>query len=138
MFFMEFPNNFAMRVAEPVGLLDVHVTESSEFDAKYLLGEFQHFSLLSDYEEALQAYHMNLEKDTELTEEQLTALRVIHAATRPWVLGRAMATIMRRLSSDKEALRAAEMILNKLYVNGDVNENEVNKLVFTLTKDQKI
>lgn len=131
--YYDFPNYFAKRIASKVGLLEIE--GCADADAEEILGEFQHFAILSEFEESMQAYYINDIDMAVLSDEQVTALKAIHAATRPWVLGRTMAHVLDNLSNDP--IKSAEIILNKLLANGEVNSNEVEALFVTLTKGKE-
>ncbi len=128
-FYHDFPNTFALRIAKKVGLLNLL---DDTLDAEELLGEFQHFSILCGFEEAMQAYYINDIDEDMLEEKHIMALKAIHAATRPWVLGKTIGYVLNNLSS--KPIESATLILSKLLEKGEVDEDQVERFLVELTK----
>lgn len=91
--------------------------------------QFQQLSLVCDFDDAMIAWH-----SIELDDIQKNALRIIHKTTQPWLVGHVVGELLSMLKTEqfgngKDAVAAADMILNNLVKDGVVSEEAASKLV---------
>lgn len=116
--FEHFPTNFALKIAHRVNLIQapsmedlkaaekdklMNPTKSTEVELKKMyvelncLQEFQELSVANKFEDALIAYH-----DVAITDEQKTALLLIHKTTPSYIIGHLTNNLLSRVKDSKD------------------------------------
>ena len=124
------PTIFARSIAESVGLLPKNiddVPDEANFtikNAELRLSQFQKMAISCTVEESILAYH-----GVNLSENQKTALALIHKSTIPWLTG----YVIGELINTKEAtVKNAEFILGQLIKDGKIDQNKAKSLLVSL------
>ena len=139
----EFPTEFVKKIASTVELhggADLVYTPRKERDTEdfkkaeslyVALQDFQKLAAYNDFENSLIAY-----TGIELTQDQMTALRVIHKSTGPWMKGHVADKLLTKMNSDdsKVVVNIAAMLLDSLNEGGDLDLSSASKLIINLAK----
>lgn len=128
------PTVSAIAIAQSVGLLPAERKSNNieEYDnALAKLTQFQQMSLVADVESSTIAYF-----GVELDSDQERALDLIYSTTQPWLLGHVIGELLELLSSDKfdnkNAVAAAQLIVNSLMEDGVVDKENAAQLIIKL------
>ncbi|MCH9735811.1 MAG: hypothetical protein K0U78_14875 [Actinomycetia bacterium] len=94
----KFPLLFAKRLCVATGLWEE--LEEPDMEIRFYqnekLKEFQQMSITCKFEDCLIAYHGD-----DLTEDNLEGLRIIHKATKSWLKGEVVGTLMNKINDKK-------------------------------------
>ncbi len=134
----EVPTHFAKNIARKFRLLPEINETLTDIEMYNKLAEFQTMALGCEFADALIVYH-----GTELSEEQENALQVIHASTKPFVVGQLTSELLWRLKEDnRDAVEAAKLLV-KLFMEaegsewGEDDDDDVTRLVYSVVKGKK-
>lgn len=131
------PTPSALAIATAVGIMPKVRDEDFELydDNECKLMQFQQMSFVCTMEESLIAFY-----GVELTKVQLEGLDLIYKTTQPWILGHVIGELIGLISNEgfkgKDAVQAAELILQNLIKDGLVDKESAAKLVVNMYGQQ--
>lgn len=137
----EFPTILAQTIGEKLGLL---LENKSGVDYKKMnelkerMQYFQQMAITSSFADCVQVYF-----GLELTEEQISGLKLIHRMTKPWVTGHIVGVLMSRITSDsiqnKDFAEAVRVLVDQSQTKkeGELTQRMTGILVSSSLTEEK-
>lgn len=134
----EIPTHFAKNLARSVNLLPKVNETLTDIELYNRLAEFQTMALGCEFHDALIVYH-----GANLNEDQENALQIIHASTKPFVVGQLTSELLWRIKEDNRGAVDAAKLLVQLFMEiegsdwDEGDDNDITRLVYSVVKGKR-
>lgn len=134
----EIPTHFAKNLARSVNLLPQINETLLDIELYNRLAEFQTMALGCEFTDALIVYH-----GANLNSEQENALQVIHASTKPFVVGQLTSELLWRIKEDNRGAVDAAKLLVQLFMESEgtgwneEDDDDITRLVYSVVKGKR-